>query len=82
MRFVRVEDIPEMRRERNHNDVCMLIENFLASDMEYAKVVLDPGDYANAEYARQSLLQARRYRNYNVNIIVRNGEMYLARKDS
>ena len=81
MKLVRVDEIPTpMPANKNFNNVSDILDNFLASDMKYAKVVWQPYGYANVDSARAALYQARRRQNYPLLIMHRNGELYLAKK--
>lgn len=80
MKLVRVEEIPAVSNHRSKKRVGDMLANFVASDMQYALVVLEDDDYSRVEYARQSLIQACEKYGYRVDVKVRNGDIYLSKK--
>jgi hypothetical protein len=82
MRLVKVNSIPEKNTTHSRLDLIKMIEDFVMSDMDYAKVLLDTGEYSCAEYARSSLGQAIRRTGYPVDVKYRNGEIYLVRRSA
>ena len=81
MKLVRVEEIPEVVNHTPKKQVNVMLSDFIASDMKYAKVEIEEGEYARIEYARQSLLQVCARCGYRVEVKTRNGEIYLAKKE-
>lgn len=81
MKLVRVEEIPEVDKRRSKKMVSEMLANFVASDMKYAKVVLEEGDYSRVEHARHSLLKACTRDGYMIDVKVRSGDIYLAKKE-
>lgn len=83
MKLVRVDGIPDhTTKNKCHNNLIDVLNNFLASDMQYAHVVWEPYGYANVNSARAALYQTRRTQNYPIRIVHRNGELYLAKKEA
>lgn len=80
MRFVKVESIPEPIYDAPRKHVYKLLEEFLASDMDYALLILEPGDYVRPESARQTLIRTCRHFRYGIDIKTRNGNLYLVRR--
>lgn len=80
MKLERIEAIPETVYGKPKMDLRGLLDEFLASDMQYAHVILDPGDYYRPEYARITLVEACRRYGYNIKVISRNGANYLAKR--
>ena len=80
MRFVQVESIPKQINDAPRKRVYELLENFLKSDMDYALVVFDPGEYTRLESARQTFIRTCRHFGYGIDVKVRNGEIYLVRR--
>ena len=81
MKLVRVGEIPgRTSSNKNRNNVVEVLDNFLASDMKFARVVWEPYGYANIDSARAALYQTRKQQHYRIDIFSRNGELYLAKK--
>lgn len=81
MKLVRVEEIPTVSNHRPKKRIGDMLANFVASDMQYALVVLEDDEYSRVEYARQSLIQACDKFGYRVDVKIRNGDVYLAKKE-
>lgn len=82
MRLVKVDYIPRQVHDGPRKKVYKFVEDFLKSDMDYAKVVLDPGDYVRPESARQSFIRACKRFGYGVDVETRNGDIYLVRRSA
>lgn len=81
MRLMRVEYIPEPTYADSKIPIHDILVDFLSSDMQYAKVIREPGDYVRSESARQTLQQACRRYNFPIKVLTRSGEIYIAKAD-
>ena len=80
MRFVHVETIPRASFNRPKKNVYDFLMDFLTSGMNYAEVVFEDGEYARTETARSSLQLACNRYGLAVDIVTRNGKLYLRRR--
>jgi hypothetical protein len=80
MKLVKVESIPETIYDHTRQRLRELLDDFLKSDMKYAQVILDVNDYGCIEYARSALVAARQRYGYHIDIMYRNGSLYVAKR--
>lgn len=81
MRFEKIDHIPAKVPTRYKKDTYEMLDRFVKSDANFARVILDPGDYTRLESARQSLKESCQRHNLPVRVITRDGELYLSRQE-
>lgn len=83
MTFKEVNDIPinPNPSRRDKKDIKTLILNFIASDIKYAELIFTEEDYSSPLNARNSFAQCIRENDYPVWVYLRNGRVFLERKD-
>ena len=82
MKLVRVESIPEPNFKKTKENIFKIMEDFITSDMQYAEVVIEDGEYCRVESARQSLISAVKTYGFAINVMTRDGKLYLAKKEA
>lgn len=83
MTFVEIDDIPfNMTPSRKYKkDLKTMLVNFLMSDIKYAELIFTDEDYSSPLNARNSFAQCIRENDYPVWVYLRNGRVFLERKD-
>ena len=81
MKLVRVEEIPEPDRTKPKNNLYGMLNEFLESDMTYAEIVLDHGDYCSIDSAKQTLFTTIKRHNLPIKLKSSHGILYLAKKE-
>lgn len=86
MRFEKIDALPHrtmhieaLQNKAPKHDLLGFLIDFIESDAEYAKVVIDSQDYKNTYSAYISLQCARKHHGLSVGIRTINGEVYLVK---
>lgn len=80
MRLVQVDSIPKKVNDVPKKSIRKFLEDFLKSDMDYAKVIFEPGEYVRVEGARQSFIRACKHFRYGIDVKTRGGDIYLVKR--
>jgi hypothetical protein len=82
MQFVQVEELPERTMKNGRKGATKhRLELFMEMKVKIAKVVLDDDDYVCPVSAYCSLAEACENLAFPIDVKMRNGEIYLIRRD-
>lgn len=82
MKFIEVTELPKTNpNKKNRRGVTRdKLDEFMAMNIKIAKVVLG-GDYINSISCYNTMSKTARYGCYPISVKMRNGEVYLIRRD-
>lgn len=72
----------EERVGKRHNQVRSQLEDFMVSGAEVAMVYMEPGEYSSVWSARAMVLKAAKVSGINIHTTVRNGIIYVVKKEA
>lgn len=81
MYFKPVDQLPPKSGYRPMKPMFLIMEEFIASGVRYAQIVLEDGDYSRPDNARNSITSVCKYYGYPLKVVTRAGELYLVRTD-
>jgi hypothetical protein len=79
MKFVKVDEVPKKRYSRK--GLCNYWEEFMRMDVKIVKVELSKHDYASPRIAQSTFVSSIKKYGYPIDVMNRNGEIYLVRRD-
>ena len=77
MKLVYVDEVPEVKNKCKPHNLQKLIEEFVKSDREVAKVDIDGDEYKSILVARQCVYVAIRRSHHKVRVVKRGEDLYL-----
>lgn len=86
MKFVPVTDIPKRKIKKptescDYKPIRLYLQEFMQTGNKYVRVVYDTLDYASALSAQNAFIKSVKNTGYPISVIVRQGDIYLMRKD-
>lgn len=82
MKFVEVKDIPSRSKSKHKRGYMKIwMDNFMSQGIKMAKVVFDEDDYSGPFSCYQAYRAGIARHVYPVDVKLRNGEVYLIRRD-
>ena len=81
MKIVKVDTIPNVCKSKPKNNIRKLLEEFLALDTKYARIIFEENEYGNIDIARMSIRNSSIRHGFPIGVVFRQSEMYLVRKD-
>ena len=78
MKFVQVEMVPGPRENHRLKDAW---EEFMGMNVKVAKAILDVNEYKSPQVAQSVWTVSIKRFGYPINVMRRNGEVYLVRRD-
>ena len=78
MKFVEVKEVPGVKK---YNPLKSKWEEFMAMNVEVAKVDLDIDEYRSVEVARATMATSVKRLGYPITVTRRQNEIYLIRRD-
>lgn len=80
MKFIPVESIPEIEKERcKKKPITAMIEEFLHSGNKFVKVQIEEGDYASDRHCVCDFIRVVRNNDYPIKVVQRGDDIYLAK---
>lgn len=81
MRFVEVDEIPERVQRKLYRKISPMLDDFMEASIKYARVETKHDDWSTCGVMYRDLRNAVKNRGYPIQVVQRNGDVYLARKD-
>lgn len=83
MKFVEVKEVPAKADtvKRKKGELKLYLDRFMTRDIKIAKVEFSPEEYTAMIGAYNALRRACQRHVFPIDVIMRNGEVYLIRRD-
>ena len=79
MKFIEMKE--GLPNTRHYNSLVRYFEEFMALNVKTVKVEYGVDEYANPKSAQSTMINSIRRNGFPIQVNVRNGELYLTRKD-